>query len=82
MGRTITTSANKVLPKAGLNFFDWAFVQGSIAVILLNFCAKNPRLRQYPNRYLQFYPKNRTMSELNKFYLEYGKFIIHFENIN
>jgi len=54
-GRT----ANKVLPKAGLNGFDWAFVQGSTFVLRLNFCAKNPRLRQYPNRYLQFYPKNR-----------------------
>jgi hypothetical protein len=45
-----STTANKVLPKAGLNGFDWAFVQGSTAVTLLNFCAKNPRLRQYPKR--------------------------------
>jgi len=35
-------AGNKVLPKAGLNSFDWAFVQGSTAVIRLNFCAKNP----------------------------------------
>ncbi len=48
-GRT----ANKVLPKAGLNGFDWAFVQGSTFVLRLNFCAKNPHLRQYPNRYQQ-----------------------------
>ena len=48
-GRT----ANKVLPKAGRNDFDSTFVQDSTAVILLNFCAKNPRLRQYPNRYRQ-----------------------------
>jgi len=41
---------NKVLPKAGLNGFDWAFVQGSTFVLRLNICAKNPRLRQYPNR--------------------------------
>jgi len=41
---------NKVLPKAGLNGFDWAFVQGSTFVLRLNLCAKNPRLRQYPNR--------------------------------
>ena len=46
-------TANKVLPKAGLNGFDWTFVQGSTAVILLNFSAENPRLRQYPNRYRQ-----------------------------
>ena len=42
-----------VLPKAGLNGFDWTFVQGSTFVLRLNFCAKNPRLRQYPNRYKQ-----------------------------
>ena len=44
---------NTVLPKAGLNSFDWTFVQGSAFVLRLNFCAKNPRLRQYPNRYGQ-----------------------------
>jgi hypothetical protein len=38
-------TANKVLPKAGLNGFDWTPVQGSTLVIQLNFCAKNPRLR-------------------------------------
>ncbi len=43
-------AGNKVLPKAGLNGFDWAFVQGSTFVLQLNFCTKNPRLRQYPKR--------------------------------
>jgi len=79
MGRTITTSANKVLPKAGLNFFDWAFVQGSIAVILLNFCAKNPRLRQYPNRYLQAYPNpfhRRNFTKKLSKNLNYSNFIL------
>ncbi len=33
-------TANKVLPKAGLNGFDWTFVQGSTFVLRLNFCAK------------------------------------------
>ncbi len=51
--KTETTTANKVLPKAGPNGFDWTFVQGSIFVLRLNFCAKNSRLRQYPNRWLQ-----------------------------
>jgi len=37
-----TPAGNMVLPKAGLNGFDWAFVQGSTAVILLNFSAKIP----------------------------------------
>ena len=45
-----TPATNTVLPKAGLNGFDWAFVQGSAFVLRLNFCAKNPRLRQYPKR--------------------------------
>ena len=35
-------TANKVLPKAGFNCFYETFVQGSTAVILLNFCAKTP----------------------------------------
>ena len=34
-------------------FFE-KFVQGSTAVILLNFCAKNPPLRQAANRYVAF----------------------------
>jgi len=33
-----------------LKCFYETLVQGSTAVILLNFCAKIPRLRQYPNR--------------------------------
>jgi len=45
-----TPAANKVLPKAGLNGYDWTFMQGSTFVLRLNFHAKNPRLRQYPNR--------------------------------
>ncbi|QLH34050.1 MAG: hypothetical protein HWD62_18060 [Cyclobacteriaceae bacterium] len=36
------TAANTVLPKAGLNGFDWTFVQGSTFVLRLNFCAKFP----------------------------------------
>ena len=47
------TPHNKVLPKAGLNGFDWAFMQGSTFVLRLNFCAKNPRLRKAANRYKQ-----------------------------
>lgn len=30
------------LPKAGLNGFDWTFVQGSTFLLRLNFCAKSP----------------------------------------
>lgn len=43
-------AANKVLPKAWLNGFDWTFLQGSTLVLRMNFSAENPRLRQYPKR--------------------------------
>jgi hypothetical protein len=33
---------NKVLPKAGLNGFDWTFMQGSTFVLQLSFSAKIP----------------------------------------
>jgi len=46
-------TANKVLPKAGLNGFDWAFVQGSTLVFQINSGAETPRLRQYPKYYKQ-----------------------------
>jgi len=74
------------LPKAGLNGFDWTFVQGSSSVLRLNFCAKNPRLRQYPNRYLQackkiplkmkkyfyllFFVSNLVFSQTHRFFYE------------
>ena len=40
-GQTEPHTANKVLPKAGLNGFDWTFVQGSKFVLRLNIGAKN-----------------------------------------
>jgi hypothetical protein len=52
------------LPKAGLNGFDWAFVQGSTFVLRLNFGAKNPRLRQYPKRWWQY--KNNRIKNLKE----------------
>lgn len=45
-----TTGANKVLPKEGLNDFDWTLVQGSVLGALMYFCANNRSLRQYPKR--------------------------------
>ena len=45
-GRT----ANKVLPQWGLTCFYETFVHRQTEVHLLNISAKNPPLRQYPNR--------------------------------
>ena len=51
-------TANKVLPKAGLNGFDWTFVQGSTFVLRLNFCAKIPAFGNTQN--VMPHPKNDT----------------------
>ena len=48
-----TTTANSTYPKGGVSWSTFTFVQGSTSVILLNFCAKNPPLRQAANRYLK-----------------------------
>ena len=44
-------SDNTVLPKWRVKCLCETFVQGSTAVILMKFCAKNPPLRQYPKRW-------------------------------
>ena len=46
-------TANKVLLKAGVTRFYDTFVHNQTLVFQLNFSAKNPRLRQYPDRYRQ-----------------------------
>jgi hypothetical protein len=43
-------TANKVLPQWGLTCFYETFVLKQTALLLLSFGAKNPPLRQYPNR--------------------------------
>ena len=58
--KTRLPAANKVLSKAGQNGFDWIFVQGSTFFLRLNFSAKNPSLRQYPNRCASFFLNNET----------------------
>lgn len=45
---------NKVLPQWGLTCFYETFVGKRTAVLLLNISAKNPPLRQYPNRCRQW----------------------------
>jgi hypothetical protein len=47
---TRTTGYNKVLPKWRQKCYFETFVQGLTVVILLNFSANNPPLRQYPKR--------------------------------
>jgi len=48
-----TTGYNTVLPKWRQKCYYETVVQGSTAVIILNICANNPPLRQYPKRYRQ-----------------------------
>ncbi len=48
-----TPAANIGLAIWRLKCFYQTFVQGSTAVILFNFCAKNPPHRQAENRYRQ-----------------------------
>lgn len=45
-----TTTDNTVLPKWRQKCYYETFVLNSTVVILLNFSANNPPLRQYPNR--------------------------------
>ena len=52
---TRTTGYNTVLPKWRQKCYYETFVLNSTAVILLNFSANNPPLRQYPNRCKQAY---------------------------
>ena len=51
---TRTTGYNKVLPKWRQKCFYETIVQGSTFVLLLNFSANNPPLRQYPTRWQQW----------------------------
>ena len=57
---TRNTTANIGLATWRLQGFYETFVQGSTAVILLNFCAKNPPHRQAENRYSQWYDDRNT----------------------
>ena len=56
------TTANIGLAIWRLKCFYETFVQGLTAVILLNFCAKNPPHRQAENRWQKPW-KNRTQKE-------------------
>lgn len=51
--REIEYAANMVLPQWGVKCFYETFVVKRTAVHLLDISAKNPPLRQYPNRYRQ-----------------------------
>ena len=68
----LKTSANIGLAIWRLKCFYETFVQGSTAVILLNFCASNPPHRQAAKRYLPLYSDtHRTHNPKN--------FLNHFE---
>ena len=56
-----------VLPQWGVKCFYETFVGKRTAVLLLNFGAKIPPLRQYPNRCQQcFFANSSTNNELIK----------------
>jgi hypothetical protein len=52
-GRKEERTDNMVLPQWGAKCFYETFVLKRTVVLLLSFGAKNPPLRQYPNRYKQ-----------------------------
>ncbi|RZJ99250.1 MAG: hypothetical protein EOO46_22695 [Flavobacterium sp.] len=56
-------TANIGLAISRLKCFYETFVQGSTAVILLKFCAKNPPHRQAENRWPQFDVLKFTISQ-------------------
>ena len=49
----ITTTANSDLAKGGVSCFVETFVVNQTFVLRMNFCGKNPALRQAANRYKQ-----------------------------
>ena len=49
-----TTTANSGLAKGGVSCFVETFVVNQTFVLRMNICAKNPRLRKYAKRYVQF----------------------------
>ena len=59
---------NSSLAKGGLTYFIETFVLGSTFVLRMNFCAKNPALRQAANRYMQCCQrgyKNQSIAKQN-----------------
>jgi hypothetical protein len=50
MRKVENTSHNSGLAKGGLTCFVETFLQGSIFVLRMNICAKNPALRQAAKR--------------------------------
>jgi hypothetical protein len=59
--RRRNTTANIGLAIWRLKCFYETFVQGSTAVILLNFCAKIPPHRQAENRYAACFRRNHSL---------------------
>jgi hypothetical protein len=53
MTKDRNTAANKGLPQWRVQCFFESFVRNGSVVLLLNICAKNPPLRQAPNRCVQ-----------------------------
>ena len=64
-----TTTANSGLAKGGVSCFVETFVVNQTFVLRMNFCAKNPALRQAANRYMLCLDKHTAEKPTQKFIL-------------
>ena len=65
-GKTERQPVTAVWRNGGCSASYDSFVVGSSAVLRLNFCAKNPPLRQAANRYRLFYRTAYRQTKLHK----------------
>jgi len=54
---------NSTYPKGGVSCSKDSFVVNGSLVFKIMFCAKNPRLRQYPNRWRQPYEDSANFEQ-------------------
>ena len=65
----ITTTANSGLAKGGVSCFVETFVVNQTFVLRMNFCGKNPALRQATTRYMLCLDKHTAEKPTQKFIL-------------
>ena len=57
------TAYNSTFAIGGVSCSADTFVQAENSVLRINFCAKNPHLRQYPKRYATFKKQQTEIGE-------------------